>query len=88
MKNPRLVQILNTSVMENRQDQEYEKLSVISDIMKSKKLLFGYCTEGRREFIESPGTAFNVLYDQSLEELTKVHNELTTKIKSILKPKH
>lgn len=86
MTNPRILKVLREAVAENRNEQ----LFLIEDIIKAKKLLFGFGYKEHNEFAVplSAGKLFDTLYDQPIDELQKLNKSLELQINQHLKLSH
>lgn len=82
MTNPRILAVLRESVAENRA----EKLFIIEDIIKSKKLLFGFGYTTHDEFTTplGAGKLFDSLYDMQTDELQDLQKDLEKQINNHL----
>lgn len=50
-------------------DKEKEKLSLIEDIIKVEKLLFGFQVPGHDLWLNEPGKLFDSLFDMNIGDL-------------------
>jgi len=78
MTNPRIVKVLREAVQENRD----EKLFIITDIIRVKKMLWGFGYHEHNEFIVplAAGKLFDTLYDMSIDDLQVLNKELEGKV--------
>jgi len=87
MKNPKLTAILRQAVMENETELRHEKICLIEDIMKAKRLLYGLGQIQHNEFLHPIANAkkFDELYEFNLQQLTLVRDGYTAKINELAK---
>lgn len=78
--NPRLNKLMLLAIAENilnmSEDEHKEKLILIEDIFKVKKLLFGLGDNRHDEFMtdKASGELFNELYDYNLVQLNIIYS--------------
>ena len=80
MTNPRIKAILH-QIME---DTRKEKLCLIEDIMKAKKLLFGLGDQSQIEAINNPSALFDKYYDMAAVDLDIINIVLERKINRLM----
>lgn len=87
MTNPRIKAILNEAIKENRQEDNSEKLFLIEDIIKVKKVLFGMGHVEHNEFLsaESAGKLFDDLYELDIIALELVLNNYSQIVTKLVK---
>jgi len=76
MTNPNIVRLLRESVAESRQEQLQERLTIIDDIVRIKKMMFGMGFSEHDEFRtnEAAGNLFNTLYEMNVQQLELVYS--------------
>jgi len=76
MSNPNIVRLLRESVAESRQEQFNEKLTLIQDIVRVKKFLFGQGFTEHDEFKDdkSASQLFDELYEMNLTQLEVINS--------------
>jgi hypothetical protein len=65
MTNPQIKRLL----MEVMEDDRKEKITLIEDIMRAKRLLFGMGETDHQESVLNPTAEFDRLYDLTINEL-------------------
>lgn len=87
MTNPRIVAILRQVVEEGKQEDRNEKLFLIEDIIKAKRLLFGWGELQHSEFMHpnAAGQLFDMLYDMEVIQLKLIMKDYEKKINAIAK---
>jgi hypothetical protein len=78
---------LNTIMADAIDENRAEKLCLIDDIIRVKKLLFARGETQHNEFIRAntAGELFNALYDTSIKDLTTMRNKYCDQITQIFK---
>lgn len=89
MSNPNLVRLLRESVQESRQDQHFEKLLLIDDIIRVKKLLYAQGIKEHNEFLTDKGRVdlFDELYDMYIEQLQLINTGYERQINTLMTEK-
>jgi hypothetical protein len=87
MQNQKLTAILRQAVKENETELRHEKICLIEDIMKAKKLLYGMGQIQHNEFLHPIAHAkkFDELYEFNLDQLKLVRDGYTAKINELAK---
>lgn len=76
MTNPRLKKLLREAVVENRN----EKICLIEDVMKAKKLLFAWNYFEHTDVITTPVKVFDNLYELDIQSLELIKRTYERKI--------
>ena len=64
-----MIEILNQILNDAIQDERNEKLCLIEDIIKVKKLLFGFGVDGHKDVIEDPAAVVDALLEMPIKRL-------------------
>jgi len=87
MTNPRIVKVLREAVAENRQDLYNQKGTLIIDIIRAKKMLWGFGNKkDNAEFLTEQGRIDLVyrLTDMDIEELEALNSRLENQINGLM----
>ena len=87
MTNPGIVKVLREAVAENRQDLYNQKGTLIIDIIRAKKMLWGFGNKkDNAEFLTEQGRIDLVyrLTDMDIEELEALNSRLENQINGLM----
>lgn len=90
MTNPKIAMILSESVEESRQEQFNEKLILIEDIIRIKKMMFGLGFVEHDEYLDKNNAAanlFDLLYEMNLTQLELINSGYEKQVNECLSNK-
>jgi hypothetical protein len=65
------------------QENKTEKLDLVSDIFRLKRMLYGMGVEHHKDAIFDSGSVFDSLYEKSMDDLQLLNNEYSSCMSAI-----